>query len=85
MTDRERLRILVEDLPEREVHAAVRFLEYLHTGADDPVAVALRNAPEDDEPLTEEEMAALREAEEDVAEGRVVSHEQARRFLLGES
>jgi hypothetical protein len=34
---------------------------------------ALRNAPDDDEPLTQEDLEALREAEEDVAQGRVVS------------
>ena len=29
MTERERLRALVEDLPENEVHAALRFVEFL--------------------------------------------------------
>lgn len=29
MTERERLRALVEALPENEVHTALRFLEYL--------------------------------------------------------
>jgi len=31
MTDRERLHSLVEDLPEEEVHAALRFVEYLRS------------------------------------------------------
>ena len=85
MTDRERLHDLVEDLPESEVHAALRFVEYLRHSEDDPVLAALRNAPPDDEPLTEEDVAALEEAYEDLAQGRVVSHEEARRrLLLGE-
>ena len=85
MTERERLRELVEDLPESEVHAALRFVEYLrHSEDDDPVLKALRDAPPDDEPLTEEDIAALQEAYEDLAQGRVVSHEEARRRLLGE-
>lgn len=87
MTDRERLRILIEDLPEQEVHTALRFVEYLRQEGEgeDPLLIALRNAPDDDEPLTEEDLEALREAEEDVAQGRVVSHEQARRILLGDA
>jgi hypothetical protein len=31
MSDRERLRALIEDLPESEVHAALRFVEYLRS------------------------------------------------------
>lgn len=33
MSDRERLRVLIEDLPENEVHAALRFVEYLRRSA----------------------------------------------------
>ena len=33
MSDRERLRALIEDLPEDEVHAALRFVEYLRGSA----------------------------------------------------
>jgi hypothetical protein len=84
MTDRERLHVLVEDLPEDEVHAALRFLEYLHHAEDDPFLRALRNAPPDDEPLTDEDVAALDEAWEDVRQGRLVSHEEVRRQVLGE-
>jgi hypothetical protein len=29
MTDRERLRALIEDLPDNEVHTALRFVEFL--------------------------------------------------------
>jgi predicted transcriptional regulator len=84
MTDRERLHDLVEDLPESEVHAALRFIEYLRRSENDPVLAALRDARPDDEPLTEEDVAALEEAYEDLAQGRVVAHEEARRRLLGE-
>lgn len=84
MTDRERLHELVEHLPEPEVHAALRFVEYLRHSEDDPVLAALRDAPPDDEPLTEEDVVALEEAYEDLAQGRVVSHAEARRRLLGE-
>lgn len=82
MTDRERLHELVEDLPESEVHAALRFVEYLRNAEDDPVLKALRDAPPDDEPVTEEDVAALEEAWEDVRQGRLISHEEIRRQLL---
>ena len=44
---------------------------------------SIEDAPIDDEPLTEDDEKALAEAERDLAEGRVVSHAEARRrFLL---
>ena len=85
MTDKERLHSLVEDLPEPEVHAALRFVEYLRREASDPVARALQEAPFDDEPVTAEDLAELEAAERDLREGRVVSHDEARRELLRES
>lgn len=84
MTDRERLHVIVEDLPESEVQAALRLLENLSHDENDPVLKALQDAPPDDEPLTEEDAAALEEAWEDVRQGRLVSHEEVRRQVLGE-
>ncbi|HKI04786.1 MAG TPA: hypothetical protein VKK31_22595 [Thermoanaerobaculia bacterium] len=74
MTERERLRALVEDLPEDEVHEALRFVEHLRK--EDPVLTALRNAQTDDEPVTQEDLMALEEAWEDVRQGRMVPHEE---------
>lgn len=84
MTEKERLHSLVEELPEPEVHAALRFVEYLRREASDPVARALRLAPDDDEPLTAEDLAELDAAERDRQEGRVVTHDEARRELIRE-
>jgi hypothetical protein len=81
MTDRERLFSLVVDLPEDEVPTALHLLEHLREG--DPVSKALRDAPPDDEPVTEEDLSALREAWEDVRQGRVTPHEEVRRRVLG--
>jgi hypothetical protein len=50
----------------------------------DPVLVALREAPLDDEPLTDEDLTALEEAREDVAQGRLISHDEVRRRFLGD-
>lgn len=84
MTNKERLHALVEDLPENEVHAALRFLEYLRDLEHSPLMKTLREAPPDDEPVTKEDLAALAEAWEDVKQGRVVSHEEVRRRALGD-
>lgn len=47
----------------------------------DPLAHRLDAAPLDDEPLTDEDCEAMREAREDFAAGRVVSLEELRREL----
>ncbi len=85
MTAREHLYALVESLPEDELKPAVRFLEFLKDLRGDPVLRALERAPIDDEPLTEEDVRALEEAYEDRAQGRVYSHDEVRRSLLGEA
>lgn len=84
MSDKERLHALVDELPEPEVHTALRFVEYLRHEASDPVARALQEAPIDDEPVTAEDLAALEDAERDWQEGRTVSHDEARVQLLRE-
>lgn len=80
---KDRLHELVERLPEAEERAALHVLEYLAERSADPVLRALAEALEDDEPLTEEDLEALREGREDITAGRVVSHEEAVRRLLG--
>jgi hypothetical protein len=39
----------------------------------DPFLLAHQNAPDDDEPVTDEDLAALREGLEDLASGRTLS------------
>ena len=63
---------LIDSLPESEIQAARRFLEYLRDSRD-PVLTALLSAPEDDEPETDEERASVSEARQDIQAGRVVS------------
>jgi hypothetical protein len=50
----------------------------------DPVLVALLSAPEDNEPATEEDIAAEAQADADIAASRIYAHEQAREILLGD-
>jgi len=82
MTTKERLHLLVEGLPDSEAQAALRYLESLRQEASDPVSAALEGAPEDDEPLTEDEIADLEGAERDWQEGNFVSNDEAKRQLL---
>ena len=84
MRERERLHALIDTLPEDELQAALRFLERLGTEDVTPLW-SLRDAPADDEPLTEDDEAALAEAEQDLTEGRIVTHAEARRRLLGDA
>ena len=79
MTIKDDLHRLIEELPDGEAHAARRFLEYLRNVGSDPLLKALMEAPEDDEPETEEERAAVAEAYEDIKAGRVVTMEEVKR------
>jgi hypothetical protein len=76
MTAKEKLRAAVEALSEEEAGDALRLLEHRD---EDPVIAAFRNAPEDDEPWTAEDEAAVAEARADIAAGRTISLEQAMR------
>ena len=82
MITKEHLHRLVEELPESEWTEAARLLATLRR--DDQVLQAIRNAPYDDEPETAEEAAAVQAGRDDVAAGRVVSHAEAQRRLLGQ-
>ncbi len=66
MTTKERLHELVDELSEDEAAAT---LEYAASRHEDPVIAAFRDAPEDDEPWTEEDEAAMAEVEADRAAG----------------
>jgi len=54
-------------------------------GAEVTSLWSLHDAPVDDEPLTAEDEAALAEADRDLAEGRILTHDEARRLLLGKA
>jgi len=84
MEGRQALHGLVDDLPDDELVAAKRFLEYLRSRSkDDPLRALLDQAPVDDEPTTQEDLAAIRESFAEKARGDVVSQEKAERLLLG--
>jgi hypothetical protein len=78
MTTKERLHQVVDALSEEEAADA---LDYIVSRGRDPLARRLDAAPLDDEPLTDEDREALREAREDAAAGRLISLDGVRRDL----
>jgi hypothetical protein len=66
MTTKERLHELVDELSEP---AAKRALKLVEKEREDPVVVAFRDAPEDDESLSAEDEAALEESHAELAAG----------------
>jgi hypothetical protein len=64
-------RELIDWVPEGELTAAQRFLEYL---ASNPAYRAALAAPPDDEPVTSDDAEDIVKAREDVRAGRAVSH-----------
>lgn len=79
MTALQDLHTLVDWLPEYAREEAHQIL-LAHLKKHDPVAYAFFTAPEDDEPETEAERAAMAEVYADIREGRSywVSHEEVK-------
>ena len=84
MRERDELHSLVDRLPPGEVPIAQRYLEYLVERGEDTVARALSSAPEDDEPVEETDIEALREAVRELESGGVVSGTDVRRLALND-
>jgi hypothetical protein len=62
---------LVDRIPEEELPAAQRFLEYL---AVSPAYRTAWSAPPDDEPVTDGDAASIARAREEIRTGKVVEH-----------
>ena len=83
MVTREELHRVVDWLPDDMLAAGGQaFLDFLKQ--TDPVLYALITAPEDDEPETEEERAAVDEILDDIKTGRaeLIPHEQVVKRLM---
>ena len=75
---RQELKDLIDGMHEDELPAIKRYLQFLRY-LDDPVARSLADAPPDDEDTTSEDIAALRETDEDFKTGNVVTQEELER------
>lgn len=80
MQDKNRLAELIEQLPEEEMQAAVRYLEYLKDRGD-PYLKFLMSVPEENEELTEKFQRELDRAWKDIDDGQVISSDQLKRDL----
>lgn len=72
---------LIDEIPEQEYQAAAEYLKRLRDLANDPVYQAFMNAPIDDEPLTEEDIKAIEEAEAEIERGEGYSLDDIRKDL----
>jgi hypothetical protein len=77
---REVLHNLIDRIPEAEISAAQRFLEYL---ASTPAFRAAILASPDDEPVTPGDAEAIARARADIESGRIVSHDEILREFGG--
>lgn len=77
---RTKLHDLIESLPSEDVPTALRVLEALNSSSD-PVPLAWRDVPIDDEPETEDERAAVAEARREIEEGKGIPHDEVMRRL----
>lgn len=78
-TTRERLHDMLDVLLEERLEDAENVLKPLL----DPVALALLNAPEDDEETTTEDLADLKATHEAYVRGETIPHEEIRREFGG--
>ncbi len=83
VTTKEALHRLIDQLSDSELETAQRLLEALPKMAEDPLLRAFMEAPEDDEPLSPEDEAAIEEGKAEIRRGEGVPWEIARTELLG--
>jgi hypothetical protein len=81
VAQRKDLHDLIDDLPANLLPKARSYLRFLREVETDPLRDALLSAPEDDEPLTADEEAMIREADEAIKRGEIVPWEQVKREL----
>lgn len=79
MSPRERLHVLVDELPESDVSTAERVLEALR--AAPAPSYSLADAPLDDEPDDDDRDGGLTEARGQADRGELIPHEEAKRIL----
>jgi hypothetical protein len=77
MTAKEKLRARVDDLSEQEAEATLDFI----ASRGQSFGNWLDARPEDDEPLSAEDQAALAESDADIAPGSTASYEQVKQDL----
>lgn len=77
MTAKEKLRVRIEDLSEQEAEATLEFIASRGQSFGD----WLDSRPDDDEPLSPDEQAALAASDADIAAGRTISLAEVKQGL----
>ncbi len=72
---RDRLHRLIEELPEQDLPTVEQLLTERHLD-DDAFRRMLAEAPQDDEPLTADDIAAIEEGLRDVEAGRLIPNDE---------
>ena len=75
MTNRAALYCLINELPDNALEVAERCLVSLR---NDPLLRTFLEAPDDDEPLTAEDIAAIEEGKADIARGDLVAWDEVK-------
>ena len=78
--DRSRLLQVAEHLPDEEIQAAIRYLEFL-AGRGDPYLSYLMSAGEEEEEVSEQGQRLLDEGWEDIEAGRLMGSDEVKREL----
>jgi hypothetical protein len=79
VTTREQLHTLIDGLPECDLGSVQLLIEWRNRLRDDRTALLVATAPEDDEPESPEEAAAVAEAREAISRGEVYSLDAIKR------
>ena len=77
---RQELKDLIDCVPTDELIVVKRFIQYV-VDMQDPVLRSLLDAPVDDEPTSESDVAMLQEARADIAAGRLTPAKELYREL----
>ena len=77
---RQELKNLIDCVPTDELIVVKRFIQYV-VDMQDPVLKSLLDAPVDDEPTSESDVAMLQEARADIAAGRLTPAKELYREL----
>ena len=77
---RQELKDLIDCVPTDELTVVKRYIQYV-IDMQDPVLRSLLDAPVDDEPTSESDVAMLQEAREDIAAGRLTPAKELYREL----
>ena len=79
--ERQEIKDAIDSLSERRLEPAAWFINFIIASQDDPVERLLANAPLDDEEVTDEDLAAFAETDEDFRTGNTYTQEEVEREL----